>query len=104
MKPKVSVLIPTYNAGIVWEEVLKSIINQTQKFETISIIDSGSTDGTVEKARALGLNVTTIAKAEFTHGLSRHRLVTQNPNADIFVFLTQDAILASPDSVAKILE
>ena len=47
MKPKISVIMPAYNAEKYIGEAIESILNQTfADFEFI-IIDDGSTDGTV---------------------------------------------------------
>lgn len=48
MNPKVSVLLPVYNAGSFLREAVESILRQTfEDFELI-IIDDGSTDGSAE--------------------------------------------------------
>lgn len=54
------------------------------------VIDSGSTDGTVEAARAAGATVIEIDPATFGHGRTRN-LAVQRISAEIVCFLTQDA-------------
>jgi rhamnosyltransferase len=101
---KVSVLIPTLNAGNQWANVLAAI--QTQIFpQPIRkiVIDSGSRDNTVSLALSAGFEVIEISKKEFNHGATRQALVNRAPDTDICVFLTQDAILASTDSIANLV-
>ncbi len=52
---KVSVVIPTLNAGPGFGELLEKVRAQEGDFEReVIVIDSGSTDGTVELARRYG--------------------------------------------------
>ncbi len=100
---KTSILIPTLNAGDKWKMALEAITSQTLTAESI-IIDSGSTDNTVEIARSFGFKVISIPKEEFNHGATRQLLVGLASDTDICIFLTQDAILASPDSIKNIVK
>ncbi len=71
--PKVSVVIPTLNAGPKFEELLRRIWAQEGDFEReVIVVDSGSTDGTDELARRHGARVHRIPKAEFDHGATRN--------------------------------
>jgi len=47
-QPKITVLVPCYNAGKYFVECIESIINQTYKNLEILLIDDGSTDNTLE--------------------------------------------------------
>lgn len=100
---KVSLLIPTYNAGDKWEETLKSINNQQFLFHQKIIVDSGSKDSTVALAQTYGFDVVSILQAQFNHGATRQLLVEKAPGADIALFMTQDAILAGDSSVGKLV-
>ncbi|RFZ84801.1 glycosyltransferase [Mucilaginibacter terrenus] len=100
---KTALLIPTYNAGALWSEVLKSVMAQTLTPERKVIVDSGSSDNTVRLAAEYGFEVITIPKAEFNHGATRQLLVDRVEGVDVCVFLTQDAILADPMSLRNIV-
>lgn len=102
-KLKASLLIPTYNAGQLWEEVLKSINEQDFAFHSKIIVDSGSKDDTVKLAKQYGFRVIEIPSSEFNHGTTRQLLVNNANGADICVFITQDAILADRNSITNLV-
>lgn len=89
--PHASVLIPVKNGGPLLREVLEAVLAQQAPwpFEVI-VMDSGSTDDSVQMARSLGVRVETVAPAEFGHGRTRNRLAELSRGA-FLVFLTQDA-------------
>ncbi|MDR2127706.1 MAG: glycosyltransferase [Burkholderiaceae bacterium] len=86
-----SVLIPVKNGGALLGEVLDAVLAQEARwpFEVI-VMDSGSTDGSVECARRRGVRVECIAPAEFGHGKTRNRLAAL-ASGKFLVFITQDA-------------
>jgi glycosyltransferase involved in cell wall biosynthesis len=91
---KVTVFIPTYNAGSGFREVLEAVTRQNCDFDyDVLIIDSGSVDGTVDTARAFearGVRSETIPKAEFQHGRTRNSGIERS-EADYVAIITQDA-------------
>jgi len=100
----VSLLIPTLNAGKEWLNILKRVDRQSIQFKSKIIIDSGSVDNTVLLATRFGFDVISIEKSEFNHGKTRQQLVDSAGDADICVFLTQDALLASDFSVENLVK
>jgi rhamnosyltransferase len=100
---KVSLLIPTYNAGDKWGEALKSINDQQFLFYQKIIVDSDSKDNTVELAKTYGFEVINIPQAQFNHGATRQLLIEKAADADIALFMTQDAILAGNTSVGNLI-
>jgi len=101
---KVGLIIPTLNAGSLWEPWLQAFGQQTRKPDCLLVIDSSSSDDTVALARAHGFEVQVISRAEFNHGGTRQSGVNRLAEMDIIVFLTQDALLARPDAIERLLE
>lgn len=100
---KVGLIVPTLNAGDLWKSWLKVVDKQTRKPDFLLLIDSSSSDDTEVLARVYGFDVRVIPKAEFNHGGTRQWGVDTLSAADIIVFLTQDALLATPDAIEKLL-
>jgi rhamnosyltransferase len=88
---KVSVIIPTLNAGSELKELLDRLQRQSLPPFEIIVIDSCSVDGTPELAREAGSQVMTVERAEFDHGGTRNRAAMQ-ARGDILFFMTQDAL------------
>ncbi|MGZ8191476.1 MAG: glycosyltransferase family 2 protein, partial [Methylococcaceae bacterium] len=100
---KVGLIVPTLNAGKLWESWLNAFEQQIWKPDTLLVIDSSSNDDTIALARAHGFDAQVIPKPEFNHGGTRQFGVNLLPDMDIIVFLTQDALLASPDAIEKLV-
>lgn len=92
LKETVSIIIPTKNAGSVFEELMKGIRKQMGVSDVeIIVIDSDSTDGTPDLAEKYGARVLMIKSEEFNHGLTRN-LGTEVAKGKYIVFLVQDAV------------
>ena len=100
---RIDLIVPTLNAGSLWQSWLKAFNQQTRKPDYLLVIDSSSSDNTVALARANGFEVQVIPKTEFNHGGTRQFGVNKMTDVDIIVFLTQDALLASPEAIEKLL-
>jgi glycosyltransferase involved in cell wall biosynthesis len=89
---KVSVVIPTRNAGPDFYFTLERISGAKGiGAKEIIIIDSGSTDGTVLMAEKYGARIIHIPPAEFNHGLTRN-LGASQASGDYLLFMVQDVI------------
>lgn len=99
---RVGLVIPTLNAGPKWDLLLDAIAAQVGVCPKVVVIDSGSTDDTVALARARGHRVIEIPNNEFGHGKTRQQAVDAL-DCEFIVMLTQDARLASPDSLSTLL-
>jgi len=99
----VKVIVPTYNAGAQFPYFI-NVLKQQEGLCLLDvlIVDSTSTDNTIDLAKKSGFSLKIISHSNFSHGGTRAEFVEQT-NADIIVFLTQDAILASDDSIAKLV-
>lgn len=100
---KVNLYIPTLNAGSGIREVVDGIRAQTYPINRLIVIDSGSTDETLKHFDGIPHEVITIDKKEFDHGGTRHMAIEAYTDAEIFVLLTQDAILENKDALEKIV-
>lgn len=94
---RASVLIPVKNGGSLLKEVIGAVLAQKTawRFEVI-VVDSGSSDGSVELVRELGVPVVPISPVDFGHGRTRNFLASK-ASGQFLVFITQDAKPASLD-------
>lgn len=102
MTQQMVLVIPTYQAKKHLDALWRSIACQTLQ-TTILFIDSSSTDGTIEKLQALPVKLHIIPKKEFNHGGTR-QLALNLVDADIYIYMTQDAILANPKTLENIIK
>lgn len=92
--PKITLAIPTLNAGPLLAEVLAAVERQPHARELERIaIDSGSDDGTRDVLRAHGFAVDEIDRSTFDHGAVRDSMIG-SATGDVVVLLTQDAVPA----------
>lgn len=98
-----TVIIPTYNAGSCFTELLDSLQSQTLKPAQIIIIDSGSTDETREVAKSWNCEVITINRTDFDHGTTRN-LAMFEVSTEFAIFLTQDAMPANEHMIAELIK
>ena len=87
---KVSVIIPTYNAESYLTTLLPVLQRQTLPFELI-IIDSSSTDKTLEIAEKYTNHIIIIPQSKFDHGGTRTK-AAKMASGELLIFLTQDAL------------
>lgn len=88
---RISLIIPTLNAGTQIEHLLTGISSQDEKpLETI-VIDSSSADDTVEIAKRCGARTIVIPRRSFNHGKTRN-IAAREAGGDVLVFMTQDAL------------
>lgn len=90
-----SVVILTKNPGSIFKTVLASVLDQETDFAfEVLVIDSGSSDGTVEHVTRTGkAKLLQIPPESFGHGRTRNLGVSQSAGAFV-AFLTHDAIPA----------
>ncbi len=87
----VSIVIPTWNGIATLPRVLEAIAGQVfdGTVETV-VVDSGSTDGTIELVERKASRVLRIDRQSFNHGLTRN-LAIEAARGEHVVLLSQDA-------------
>ncbi len=98
-----SLVIPTKDAGPLFKRVIAGLQAQTcwKEVEFI-IVDSQSSDDTVEVARAAGATVFEIPAAEFNHGATRDFAVGQAGSNNV-VLMVQDAVPDNPRTIEMLV-
>jgi rhamnosyltransferase len=94
MQIDISIIIPTKNAGDGFDDCLYSIFTQKMnyKYEVI-VIDSGSTDNTLDFVAKYPIRLIKIKPEEFGHGKTRN-FGARLASGKYLVYLTQDALPA----------
>lgn len=104
-KPRVSVVIPVKNAVGIIGRVLAAVMSQRTPwlFEAL-VIDSGSTDGTLDLVRSFpGVRLIEIRPSEYGHGRTRNLGVSETVG-EFVAFLTHDAIPADDMWLARLVQ
>jgi O-antigen biosynthesis protein len=100
----VTVAIPVLDGAAYLDEVLEAVRRQRVDLPVeILVVDSGSTDGSLEIARRHHATLIEIPQSEFSHGGTRNLAVEQS-TGDVVAFLTQDATPASDEWLASMVE
>lgn len=100
--PKATVIIPTRNAGLLFEEVMQAVASQDYPDYEILVVDTSSTDGTRDIARKHGARIYTITQDEFSHGGTRN-MAARVAQGEVIAFLSQDATPAAKDWLANLV-
>jgi len=99
MNNLVSVTIPTYNSAKTLEKTLESVKNQTYQNITVSVVDSYSTDKTIEIAREYGAE---IYQTKWKL-LGARKIGVEKAKGEYVLFLDSDQILKA-DAIARAVE
>lgn len=95
MSFSIGIVIPTYQGASHLPHLLPILIKTGYP---ILVIDSSSTDETVEIAQSFGVQTVTIPKEEFRHGSTRE-WGRKQLKTSIVVMMTQDAYPSSPSFI-----
>ena len=99
----ISIIILTYNASRYLDAQLKTLLNQGIKDSEIIIVDSSSSDNTLEIAKSYGVHALVIPKKEFDHGGTR-TLAGKKAKGEFLIYLTQDALPCDAFTIANLLQ
>jgi rhamnosyltransferase len=89
---KISIVIPTKNAGSSFQRTLELLQGQIYEGEIeLIVIDSGSSDLTLEIASQFKATVISVPPEEFDHGLTRNRAIERS-SGEIIVLMSQDVV------------
>jgi glycosyltransferase involved in cell wall biosynthesis/ABC-type transporter Mla subunit MlaD len=102
IQSKISIIIPTKDAGEEFDYTLRRITQQEGIGEIeLIIIDSGSQDRTVNISKSYTQNVFQIPPEEFHHGQTRN-LGADKASGDFLLFMVQDAIPVGNQWLSKL--
>ena len=99
---RISLIIPTLNAGKELGALLAALCAQTVPPDEIIVVDSASEDDTRSVAEAAGAIFIPIARKDFDHGGTRH-MALERSTGDVVIFMTQDAMPADALAIEHLL-
>ena len=111
-KPQFALVVPTFNPGReAWAQWVQALQSQNCKPMQVVVVDSGSTDGSLDLSQQAGFTVLHTKAQDFNHGATRQWALdqsllahqTENLSPEFAVFLTQDAVLAHPNAFEELL-
>lgn len=100
--PHIGIIMRTRNSGDILEQTLQALFSQTIKDFDLLVVDSGSTDNTVEIIRRYPARLISIPPEEYFPGKVLNAAIPQ-VKGDIIVFCNSDAVLQDPDTLEKLL-
>ncbi|MCB9831260.1 MAG: glycosyltransferase [Planctomycetes bacterium] len=102
MRPRVSVFIPTLDAGPRLDDLLLALERQRGVDLEILVTDSGSEDGDTLRILAThGIEPARIDRADFDHGDTRNA-AARRARGELIAFLSQDALPLDDDYLVRL--
>jgi glycosyltransferase involved in cell wall biosynthesis len=101
-KPKVSICVPTYNRKKYLKETLESILAQTYTDYEIIVVDDGSTDGTEDMIKQLGVPITYHWQENGGDAAARNKLI-ELARGKYISFIDSDDLLF-PDAIERLVK
>ena len=99
----VSLVLLTRNPGPFWSQWLQAVQAQETTVPVL-VVDSSSTDGTNFSDLPIRWQLLHIAHADFNHGGTRNLALSHLPACtDVVVYMTQDALLADPQALSRLV-
>lgn len=100
----IQIIIPVYKPDNKLLDLLKQIKKQIIKNIPLLIIDSGSNDEYKDEIKDMNCLVKKIDSRTFNHGGTRQMGADMFPDKDVYIYLTQDAILADEYAINNIVK
>jgi rhamnosyltransferase len=101
-EPGYTVCIPTLNPRRWADRMARALAVQRPTPNEILVIDSASDDRSLDAFAAIGATILPIKRADFDHGGTRS-LALDVSHEPVVVYLTQDAIPTTPDTIAVLV-
>lgn len=99
----VFLVVPTSNPGNMWPQWFQATEAQQPAVHSL-VVDSSSTDSTDFSTLPVGWKLQRIAAADFNHGGTRNLALSHLPaGTDVVVYMTQDALLADPHALSRLV-
>lgn len=99
----VDIIIPAYHPGTEFEKLLEALCRQSYEVKKILVMNTEKKFWNPEwEAKFPKVEVTHLSKAEFDHGGTR-RAGAELSDADIMVFMTQDAVPADENLIRNLI-
>lgn len=99
----IALCLPALNAAATARPFIAALTAQSMSHVDRLLIDSASDDNTVTLFAAAGFYVHKISRDAFDHGATRQLAIELSPEAEIIIFMTQDAILADSSSLQHLV-
>ncbi len=103
MSRRIALVVLTLNAGVGATTVADAIRSQHLQPDIWLVLDSGSSDGTVQTFTQAGADVVPVDGAHFDHGATRQMAVDRLNGVDVIVFMTQDAVLEDAEALGTLV-
>lgn len=101
---RATVAVLTYNGEMYIREIIEAVLHQEYSDFELLIIDSGSTDSTLEIVQSYpAVKLVEIPNSDFGHGKTRN-LAAELANGEYIAYLTHDAVPTSRHWLEKLLE
>lgn len=102
--PEISVIIPVKNEALKIRACIEGILSQSVPVKEIIVIDSGSTDGTIEILNEFEkVKLIQIPSSQFNHGLTRN-LGVSHATGEYCLLTVGDAKAADNDWIKKMID
>ncbi len=103
--PEISIIIPTKNGALLIDRVLQAVFTQKTSFSyEVIIIDSGSTDETLQLVQRYPVRICRIPPEDFSHSRTRNYGAKLSFAHHYIVFINQDAVPCGELWLDKLVE